>query len=253
MDLLALLLGKRGDLVTREEIVNRVWGPAFFIEAEAGINTAIRKVRQALRDSPDKSAYVETVPGKGYRFIGTVQGPRLVTLAVLPARLRVIGRTSMMAYQATSKSLSEIGQALGAEYLVESSLRAEGRLLCITCRLIRAHDQVQLWCQSFDQAWGSSILQLQRQLSFAIASQISWQLSLEKLSAIVTRHTQSGEAYDLYLLGRFLWHRLSGETTRNAIEHYKRAVALDPLYGLAWAGLSVAFAGSPITGDVPAL
>jgi DNA-binding winged helix-turn-helix (wHTH) protein len=69
MDLLILLVAKNGHLVTRQEIVERLWGDEVFMDTDHGINTAIRKVRQALRDDPEQPRFVETVTGKGYRFI----------------------------------------------------------------------------------------------------------------------------------------------------------------------------------------
>src|SRR5687767_4584866 len=69
MDLLILLVERRGQLVSRAEIIDRLWGKDVFIEVDTGVNTAIRKVRQALRDSPDAPGFVETVSGRGYRFI----------------------------------------------------------------------------------------------------------------------------------------------------------------------------------------
>src|SRR5438094_5565667 len=66
MDLLLLLVERRRQLVPRSETVDRLWGKDVFIDVETGVHTAIRKVRQALRDSPDAPAFVETVPGKGY-------------------------------------------------------------------------------------------------------------------------------------------------------------------------------------------
>jgi TolB-like protein/DNA-binding winged helix-turn-helix (wHTH) protein len=69
MELLILLLEKEGHLVTREEIVDRLWGPDVFLDTEHGINTAIRKIRNALRDDPERPRFVQTVTGKGYRFV----------------------------------------------------------------------------------------------------------------------------------------------------------------------------------------
>ena len=73
MDLLILLVESRRQLVSRSDIVDRLWGKDVFVDVETGVNTAISKVRQALRDSPDAPAFVETVPGKGYRFIADVE------------------------------------------------------------------------------------------------------------------------------------------------------------------------------------
>jgi TolB-like protein/DNA-binding winged helix-turn-helix (wHTH) protein len=72
MELLTLLVRRRGTLVTREEIVQTIWGDAVHVDVDAGINTAIRKIRQALDDNSASPRYLETVVGKGYRFIGAV-------------------------------------------------------------------------------------------------------------------------------------------------------------------------------------
>ena len=68
MELLILLVEKDGDLVTRQEIVGRLWGADVFLDTEHGINTAIRKVRTVLRDDPEQPRFVQTVSGKGYRL-----------------------------------------------------------------------------------------------------------------------------------------------------------------------------------------
>src|SRR6476660_3644426 len=73
MDLLILLVGRRGQLVSRKEIVDHLWAKDVFVDVETGVNTAISKIRQALRDSADAPAFLETVPGKGYRFIAAVE------------------------------------------------------------------------------------------------------------------------------------------------------------------------------------
>jgi DNA-binding winged helix-turn-helix (wHTH) protein/Tfp pilus assembly protein PilF len=77
MDLLILLVANRQRLVTRAEIIDSLWGKDVFVDVETGVHTAIRKIRQALHDSPEAPVFVETVSGKGYRFIAPV--------AVVPA------------------------------------------------------------------------------------------------------------------------------------------------------------------------
>jgi DNA-binding winged helix-turn-helix (wHTH) protein len=72
MELLVLLLEKEGHLVTREEIVDRLWGKDVFLDTEHGINTAIRKIRNVLRDDPETPRFVQTVTGKGYRFVAPI-------------------------------------------------------------------------------------------------------------------------------------------------------------------------------------
>jgi eukaryotic-like serine/threonine-protein kinase len=72
MELLILLAERNGDLVTRSEIAERLWEREIFVDTEHGINTAIRKIRQVLRDDPEQPRFLVTVTGKGYRFIGTM-------------------------------------------------------------------------------------------------------------------------------------------------------------------------------------
>jgi TolB-like protein/Flp pilus assembly protein TadD len=360
MDLLILLVGRRGQLVSRSEIVDALWAKDVFVDVENGINTAIRKLRQALRDASDTPTFIETVAGKGYRFIAAVEalpdagssplppaaappsvvvgvqtlaagaegaggasvavpepvaGERAagrrasarlvlgvltvaaltgallwawkrpagsgtrVTIAVLPfdnlngdpetdylasgltedtivslgridpERVSVIGRTSMIAYRGTTKSLEEIGRELGSDYLVESSLRAESSHLRITAKLIRARDQVQIWSDSFDRNT-SSILSLQEEISSAIAEQIRTRLSPDRQRALARRHTQNAEAYDLLLRGRHFLDQRTPEAMQRAIESFQRATLADPTYSVAWANLAMAYGSSPINSDV---
>jgi len=92
MDLLVLLVRGNGRLVRREEIIEKLWGKELHLDTDNSINTAIRKIRHALGDDPGNPQYVETVPGRGYRFRGVMVGSRAeaqpdqprVMLAVLP-------------------------------------------------------------------------------------------------------------------------------------------------------------------------
>jgi TolB-like protein/Flp pilus assembly protein TadD len=288
MNLLIMLVERPGDLVTRAEIVDRLWGKDVFVDVETGVHTAIRKIRQALRDSADAPAFVETVQGRGYRFIAQVElvasvGGPAVTLAVLPfedlggdperryladglteetiaslgqmdpERVAVIGRQSMMVYKGNAtKSLAQIGREVGADYLLESSLRAENGRFRIVTKLIRAHDQVQVWCESYDRE-PASILGLQVELSAAIAQQIHLRLAPERLDVLARRQTRNADAYDLYLRGRNYENQRTSATTLKAIEYFERATGLDPDYALAWTGLAEACAASPINSDAPPL
>jgi Tol biopolymer transport system component/DNA-binding winged helix-turn-helix (wHTH) protein len=73
MELLILLAGQAGRLVTREEILAAIWGKGSFLDVDNAINTAVRKIRRALHDHADQPRYIETVPGKGYRFVAEVK------------------------------------------------------------------------------------------------------------------------------------------------------------------------------------
>jgi pimeloyl-ACP methyl ester carboxylesterase/DNA-binding winged helix-turn-helix (wHTH) protein len=87
LELLCLLIERRGELVTREEILDRVWGKGVFVDSETSINTAVRKLRRALGDSPEAPRFVATVPARGYRFIAEVRHPKSAALATSVERI----------------------------------------------------------------------------------------------------------------------------------------------------------------------
>lgn len=71
LDLLFLLVQRRGELISRQEILDHIWGRDISVDADNSINTAIRKIRRALKDDPEKPRFLYTIPGKGYRFDAT--------------------------------------------------------------------------------------------------------------------------------------------------------------------------------------
>jgi DNA-binding winged helix-turn-helix (wHTH) protein/Flp pilus assembly protein TadD len=285
-DTLLLLVKRKGEVLGKEELLRAVW-PDTIVE-ENNLNQNISALRRLLGESRGENRYIATVPGRGYRFVPEVHtpsqtslGPReLVRIGVLPfenlgagpdreyladglteetivslgqidpQRISTIGRTSVMAYKRTTKSLTEIGRELGATYLVESSLRAEGDRLRITSKLIRVSDQIQIWSASYDSEPGS-ILALQRELSTAIAEQVRLTLSPERLRALGRRQTHNPVAYDLYLHGRHFWQQLSPPTTKKAVEFFTHATDLDKSYALAWSGLADCYSSGPVNGDAP--
>ena len=72
LELLLLLVSRKGELVNRSEIIEKLWGSEVYIETGTAINVAVRKVRLALRDNPESPRFLLTVPGKGYRFVGSL-------------------------------------------------------------------------------------------------------------------------------------------------------------------------------------
>src|SRR5271167_1783223 len=287
-DTLLYLIENRGKVVEKDDLMQAVW-PDTVVE-ENNLNQNISTLRRVLGESRGENRFIATIPGKGYRFIAPVglapaalgAIPTRVTLAALPFEnlsadpqreyladglteetiatlgqidpdhLSVIGRTSVMSYKRTTKSLAEIGHELDAAYLIESSIRAEGGHLRITSKLIRVSDQVQIWSASYDSE-PSSMLAFQRELSAAIAEQVHLHLSPDRLSALARRHSRNAEAYDLYLRGRHFWNQLTPPATRRAIEYFGRAAELDPSYALAWSGLADSYCAGPINGDAPPL
>jgi len=202
MELLILMVSHHGELVTRDEIVDRLWGRDVFIDIDTSINTVVRKIRRALGDSANDSRYILTVQGRGYRCIADIEPiTECTVLAVLPFenlepsreqdyfadglteeaivalgrvdpdRLNVTGRTSSMAYRRTKKAIREIGCELGAHYVLENSIRAVNGRFRIICRLIRVHDQVQIWTACYDRE-SKDLFGLQTELGQTIAQQV---------------------------------------------------------------------------------
>src|SRR5262249_41323276 len=129
----------------------------------------------------------------------------IVSLGMIdPGRLIVVDGTSTRRYKGTAKSVTEIGQELAVDYLVEGAVRTERERLRLTSKLIRVRDQALVWSQSYEREL-TSILGLQLDVSIAIAEQIRFRISPETRASIERRHTRNVEAYDLYMRGRTLW------------------------------------------------
>jgi DNA-binding winged helix-turn-helix (wHTH) protein len=161
-DTLLYLLQHQGEVVDKSDLMRAIW-PDTAVE-ENNLSQNISCLRRILGENRGANLYIATVPGRGYRFTAAVEAVRgslqdlseKMTLAVLPfenlsadpereyladglteetsaslgqidpEHLSVIGRTSVMAYKRTTKTVAEIGRELDAAYLIESSLRAEG-------------------------------------------------------------------------------------------------------------------------------
>ena len=191
-------------------------------------------------------------PAREYLADGLTEETSASLGQIDPGQVQVKGRTSTVRYKGTTKSITQIGRELGADYLLASSLQAEGERLRITSKLIRVRDEVQIWSASFDRE-ATSLLGVQQELSKALAAQIRRRLSPERLATIAGRQSRNAEAYDLYLRGRSLWNQFTPPTTREAIQYFQRATVLDPGYGLAWAGIADAYSAGTINGDAEPL
>ena len=285
MELLLLLVERRGNLVTRQEIAARLWGAEIFHDIDNGVHTAIRKVRQALQDSTSRPAFIQTVSGKGYRFAAavtvsdaTASASHGISIAVLPfenltgdsaqeyisdglteetiaalgnlgrERLTVIARTSVMRYKRTAKTAKEIAQEIGADYILESTLRRDEQTLRVTSRLVRALDQAQIWSGKFDRNW-RSVLQLQEEIGQAIAEQMHIGFKPGDAATHTRRTTADPDAYDLYLRGKHYWSQIRPTSLQRAIECFEAAVSKDRSFALAWSGLADTYSILPVTSD----
>ena len=352
MDVLLLLVSERGRVVERREIVDSVWGKGICLDADNSINGAIRKIRQVLKDDPEQPRFIQTVSGRGYRFIAPVTMDELNTassagpdvsetkldditpvavseyviasftkvrtqsslvcvllrwrwpilvataailiavvsifvwsrqnarqevshdklqLAVLPFQnltgdasqeyfsdgfteemitqlgeldpqhLAVIARTSIMHYKNTQTSLQQIGHDLGAQYVLEGSVRRDTNNLRITAQLILMRDQTHVWAREYDRP-PQDLLTIQSEIAREITDEIQLTLGDRKPKVARTQAALSPEEYeahDLYLKGQYLLRsKRTKEGLQGAVYWFQQAVAKDPNYAHAYAGLA---------------
>jgi TolB-like protein/Flp pilus assembly protein TadD len=175
-------------------------------------------------------------PGDEYFSDGLTE--EMITQAggVSPEQLLVIARTTSMTYKHTSKSVQAIGRELGADYVLESSLRRDGDRVRITIQLIRTADQVQVWASSYDRHVSGSIA-LQEELAREVAGRIEVQLS----PAYANRPTRSHSdplANEAYLRGQYFVNQFTAQGFWKAIDNFHQAIDRDPEFAEAYSGLA---------------
>jgi len=151
--------------------------------------------------------------------------------------LRVISRSSSESARATGKTTREIGHMLGVRSIVEGSVRrTEGRIR-VSVQLIDVASDEQLWSQQYDREL-RDIFAIQSDIAERIAEALRVRLLPDEKSWIERRPTEDSKAHDLYLQGRFHWHRGTEDELKEAIRLFERATAIDPHYALAYVGLA---------------
>ena len=155
--------------------------------------------------------------------------------------LRVISRTSVMAFKQREQSLKEIAARLEATTLVEGSVRRAGDRVRIVAQLIDAETDRHLWAETYDRQL-TDIFAIQTDVALQIATALETELSADERTRIRKEPTSDLQAYRLYMQGR---HWLIGYTPgsmQQAIEYFRRAIAQDPGYALAHASVAMAYA-----------
>jgi len=157
--------------------------------------------------------------------------------------LGVISRTSAIQYKNSNKTIQQIGQELGVEYVLEGTVRwerpSEGpSRVRVTPQLIRVSDDTHLWSDRYD-AVLANIFQVQSDIAEQVAQAMDVRLLEPERQALRSRPTENIEAYEYYLRGNDYFHRGEAETNfRIAIRMYEKAVELDPTFALAYTRLS---------------
>ena len=268
--ILQLLIEQAGRVVTRRALREKLW-PDTHVGYDQNLNTAVNKLRELLGDSAQSSRFIETLPRLGYRFIAPVTIPARSSslkakkmLAVLPfenlggdpgqeyfadglteemishlgqldpRRLGVIARTSTIQYKNTRKSITEIASELKVSYVLEGSVRCEGKGARITAQLIESLDQTHLWSASYNRDL-RDILSVQAD----VARQVGRALSLELLpEAAAKSPTFDPTAHESYLRGRFYFGQTTEEGLKKAITSFETALSIEPNCARSYSGIA---------------
>ncbi len=164
----------------------------------------------------------------------------LITDLAKISALRVISRTTAMRYKGTRKSLPEIARELKVEAVVEGSVLRVGKRARISTRLVRATSDTQIWAQSYDSDL-RDVLTLQGEVAQAIAGEIRVRVTRTERQRLRQARKVDPEAHEAYLLGRFFWNKGTPESLNKSLEHFQRAIDIDPAYGLAYAGMAESY------------
>ncbi len=186
--------------------------------------------------------FVNLSADKGDEYLSDGMTEELLNALTKIKGLRVPGRSSSFAFKGKTEEgiFRKVGQQLAVEAVLEGSVRKSGNQLRITAQLINVADGFHLWSDTYDRDM-TNIFAIQSD----IASRVAEALKVQLLGA-VSEPTGDIEAYKLYLQGRYLWNRRTGETIRQAIERFNAAITLDSKYAPAYEGLAHAYALLPI-------
>ena len=160
------------------------------------------------------------------------------------ADLKVISRTSTQHYKSAPENLPEIAKQLGVAHILEGSVQKSGDSVRVNVQLIKASNDSHLWADTFDRKL-TDIFAVESDIAKTIADTLQARLTGAEKEMIAAKPTSDTAAHDLYLKGRSLWRQRTGDNIPKAIAFYEQAIARDPNYALAYAGLAEAYVSLP--------
>jgi len=277
LDLLVALVEQRGDVVTKDELLKRVWPDTFVEEANLSVN--VSALRKALGDGPGGRPYIETLSRRGYRF-AALEAPaagELPTLAVLPfialgrggqddaylgagladALITRLGGTGRVAVRPTSAVLKhagrdprEVGRELQVDAVLEGKIQRRGSRLRVTVQLLPLSSLAAAWAETFDEE-STNVFAVQDRIAERVAAALDLELGAADRERLTRRHTGDSAAYESYLKGRYFWSRFTGQWLERALGFFREAVEKDPGFCLPHAGLADAYLVLGFSGLVP--
>ncbi len=169
-------------------------------------------------------------------FSDGITGELITALAQLPG-VRVPGRTSSFAFKGQNITIRQFADTLDVAHVLEGTVRRDGDRAVITATLLDANTDSQLWTNEFDREL-TDVFEIQNEIAQAIVDQLRVTLAGGAETRLVARATESAEAHEAYLRGRYLWSQRTEVSLGNAITEFERAIRLDPAYAEAHSGLA---------------
>jgi len=197
--------------------------------------------------------FVDLSPERTNTYLGDGISETLINALANVPGLSVAARTSAFSFRDKAEDVREIGRQLGVAAVLEGSVQKAGNHLRVTAQLIKTADGLHLWSESFDRGAGD-IFAVQDEVARAVVNALQLRLASTSDSGGTRGGSHNAEAYDAYLLGRYHWNRRTTEGMIAATVAFKKALALDSNYALAWSGLADTYVLSiPEEYDVPGL
>ncbi len=233
---------------TRRQPTTTRWfrSPRLVVAAAALLVAGIAAWRLTLRSGAGKAGSIVVLPftnlsgdpANEYLSDGLTE-EIISTLASVP-QLRVVARTSAFQFKGRGGDVRKIGRDLGVETVLEGSVRKEGPRIRVSAQLVNVSDGMHLWSKMYDRE-GTKLLQVQEEITRAIVDALAIRLAPGEKGLLRPPEAASFQAYELYLKGRHFWYRMTPPDLKKSIACMEQAVALDPKYAAAYAGLADAY------------
>ena len=176
-------------------------------------------------------------------FSEGVQDEILTRLAKI-AELKVISRTSTQRFRRAPNDLRQIAQQLGVANILEGSVQKANDQVRVNVQLVNALTDAHLWAETYDRKL-TDIFAVETEIAKTVADVLQAKLTGSEQHVIAARPTENTEAHQLYLKGRFFWNKRTGSDLKKSIDYFEQAIAADPNYALAYAGVADGYVWQP--------
>jgi DNA-binding winged helix-turn-helix (wHTH) protein/TolB-like protein len=174
----------------------------------------------------------------------------LITRLSHIGQLTVRPTSAVRQYTKLEDEAVKAGRELMVDAVLDGSIQRVGDRVRVSVRLVRVEQGQTLWAEQFDEKF-TDIFAVQDAISRRVGDMLALRLSGEEKERLAKRGTDNPEAYQAYLLGRFHWNKLTGEDFKKSIAYFNQAIARDPNYALAYAGLADSYLNLPTSGNTP--